>query len=62
MKLENYLKSKGLSYRKFAKLVGVDHSAIYRYSKQTATPSLKVAVKINEVTKGKVPMSSLLCK
>jgi len=61
MLLEQYLKSNKLSYRKFATLVGINHAAIFRYAKRQTTPSLKIAVKINEVTKGRVSMSSLLC-
>jgi len=62
MSLEEYLKENKLSYRKFAKKVDINHAAIYRYAKRKATPSLKVAILINEATKGKVPMSSLLCE
>jgi len=61
MDLEKYIKSRKISYRKFAKLVGINHAAIFRYAKKTSTPSLKIAIKINEVTKGVVPMASLIC-
>jgi len=61
MTLDEYLKLNSVSFRGFAKLVSVDHSAIFRYAKGKATPSLKVALKIVEVTEGMVKIETLLC-
>jgi len=62
MTLAKYLKINDITYRAFAKEVKVSHAAIFRYANRQATPSLKVALKINKITKGKVSVDSLCCK
>jgi transcriptional regulator with XRE-family HTH domain len=54
MKLQDYLKKQGISFRQFAKEIGVSHTLISRYCSKERTPSMGTAKKIHNATKGKV--------
>ena len=59
MKLEKYLENKNKT--EFGRLCGYKHeTAIFRLLNGTRRPSRKMAVKIVELTKGKVTLKDLL--
>jgi len=59
MNLKEYLFRKDISRTDFAKLVGVTRQTIYKIICGT-TPTLDVALKIEEVTNGEVKCKDLL--
>jgi len=58
MKLATYLKRKSLTYREIARKLGLSHTTVHKYLSGDRTPSLKTALKIEQVTKGDVAVSS----
>jgi len=60
MKLEEYLKLKKLSLRKFAKLIGVTHGHVSQILRKKKSPSLLLAKQIEKVTDGKVTIYDLI--
>jgi len=60
MQLKEYLDSRNLSFAEFAELIGVSKSCISHYVNKKRNPSLYTALRIREVTKGKVSLEDLL--
>jgi DNA-binding XRE family transcriptional regulator len=59
MRLEEYINQKGLTFRKFGALVGVNGSHVFNIAKGKKNPSLPLAKRIENVTKGKVSIAEL---
>lgn len=59
MELKLYLKSRCMSQKEFATLIGVSVASLNHYLNGTRKISLKHALKINEVTQGKVSLKEL---
>lgn len=57
MKLEQYLSDKDIKHSDFADTLGVSQVTVTRYANGKRRPSLKMALKIEEVTKRKVRVS-----
>lgn len=57
MKLETYLTTLGISHTAFAEKLGVTQVTVTRYANGQRRPSLKAALKIEELTKRKVRVS-----
>ena len=60
MKLSEYLKKNKISQEKFAELVGVTRPFITNIANGKKNPSIQLAGRIEEVTKGKVTLKDLL--
>jgi DNA-binding transcriptional regulator YdaS (Cro superfamily) len=60
MDLKTYLESRNFDKVEFAALIGVSPRTIFYYLARKKCPSLKVALKIEEITKGKVRNEDLL--
>jgi transcriptional regulator with XRE-family HTH domain len=60
MELKDYLESRYLSRKEFAKLVGVNTATITNYIQGHRIPILAIALKIQEVTNGKVSVQDLV--
>ena len=60
MKLSEYLKETGLTQENFADLVGVTRPFITNILNGKKSPSIQLAGRIEEVTKGKVSLRDLL--
>ena len=60
MDLKTYLDSRRFDKVEFARLIGVTPRTIFYYLARKKCPSLKVGLKIEEVTKGKVKNEDLL--
>lgn len=56
--LAAYLRTKGLTQRQFAAMIGVNQSVVCRFASNAATPKLKTALLIEAATDGEVPVSS----
>lgn len=56
--LATYLKSRGISQREFARLLGVDPSIVSRLVHDLMRPSLELAVRIERLTNGLVTAAS----
>jgi transcriptional regulator with XRE-family HTH domain len=54
VKLNDYLASKNLTLRAFAEQVGTNYSQVHRWAKGERAPSIVMAAKIREVTRGRV--------
>lgn len=54
MKLAQYLDTKGISQTEFASRIGVTQVAVSRYVSGDRTPSLRLILRIEKVTKGAV--------
>ena len=59
MKLEEYLKTSGISQRTFAKRVGISSSSISMWLSGNRNPSTKIMKKIEDLTSGQVTMQEL---
>lgn len=59
MKLVDYLRRKDIEHQAFAKKVGVSKTAVSRWIRG-ATPHLKDALRIVEVTRGRVRLEDLV--
>ena len=59
MELSLYLKSKNISKKSFAFMIGVSPGAISNYCAATRTPSLSIALKIKEKTHGEVGLQDI---
>ena len=59
MKLEEYIKTHGLNYSKFAKMVGVSQVQIVRLINGERNPSSNLTHKIMKVTNKKVTFEDL---
>jgi len=57
-KLEYYLKEKNLTKTEFAERVGIHLSYITHLVKGRRVPSLSVALKIQDLTDGEVPVTT----
>ena len=57
MKLKTYLSSKSIKHEEFAADLGVSQVTVTRYVNGTRTPSLSMALKIEDLTKRKVRVS-----
>lgn len=60
MKLQDYLKSEGLTVRQFADQIGETESAVRKWVYGQRQPSLPAAVAVERATKGAVTSSDLL--
>jgi DNA-binding XRE family transcriptional regulator len=60
MKLATYLKRKEISPAVLARRVGCSRQTIYNYMRGTRKPSLRTAMRIVAVTRGKVSLKELL--
>ena len=60
MKLRDYLESRNLSSKEFAKLVGISAASVDNYLAGRRTPTLKIARKIEEITHGRVRCMDLV--
>lgn len=62
MKLKDFLKKEGLTYAKFAEMLGdeIQGQSLKNIACGNRRPSLKLALKIEQVTKGKVAPKDLL--
>jgi transcriptional regulator with XRE-family HTH domain len=56
--LNEWVKSKGLSMRRFAFLIGIHHSQLSRYTTGKSIPHWTTARKIAFVTKNEIPVST----
>jgi DNA-binding transcriptional regulator YdaS (Cro superfamily) len=59
MHLINYLKSNHISQCDFAQLVGISEGAVANYIRWRRKPTLSIALRIQEVTGGKVTVKDL---
>ncbi len=57
-KLRAFLDEEGLTQQAFAELIGRQQATVSRLLNRTALPSLSLAVRIEQVTSGRVPVSS----
>lgn len=57
MKLKTYLSTTGTSHSAFAEKLGVSQVTVTRYANGERSPSLKMALKIEDLTKRKVKVS-----
>lgn len=57
MKLETYLSDRKIKHSDFAEKLGVSQVTVTRYVNGNRTPSLSMALKIEELTKRKVRVS-----
>ena len=60
MKLRDYLHKKRISQIDFAKIIGISETQLSRWLGGSRIPSRKNALKIEEVTEGKVSANELL--
>lgn len=60
MRLSEYLKETKLTQEEFAALVGVTRPFITNILNGKRNPSIQLAIRIDEVTNGKVPLKDLL--
>jgi len=60
MNLNEYLKYYGLSAATFAKQYGLPYTSVWRIITGKNTPSLRLALEIERVTKGQVTLKALL--
>jgi predicted transcriptional regulator len=60
MTLREWLTDKKISVGKFGEMIGVSESCVYHYTIFSRTPSLAIACKIEDITKGKVKTWELL--
>jgi ribosome-binding protein aMBF1 (putative translation factor) len=58
--LSDYLKDTGMTQSEFAAKIGADVSVVSRFSRAHARPGLDLAVKIEQVTGGAVPVEAWL--
>jgi transcriptional regulator with XRE-family HTH domain len=56
--LRTYLAQHGISQSAFAAMIDVNESTVSRYLKGPVKPSWDTALKIEQVTKGNVPLSA----
>lgn len=61
MDLKTFIELKSISQKEFADALGIAQSSLSNYLRGTRTVPLNVAVKIEEITKGKVKIKDL-CK
>lgn len=59
MLLQDYLESRQFTYKEFAKMADVTPQTIYNYIHGRRKPTLEVALRIEEATKGKVSAKDL---
>lgn len=57
MKLAEYFKSKNIKHTDFAETLGVSQVTVTRYANGKRTPSLEMALRIEDLTKKKVRVS-----
>lgn len=62
MDLKMYLESRNIENKEFADMVGISPGAVSNYKNGIRTPTLAIAIKIKDVTKGKVSIHDLLLK
>lgn len=60
MKIERWMEKKGVTYRSMAKELGVSHSLLFYCVQGKRKMSLKLAVKIEKITKGEVRCKDLV--
>ena len=60
MKLQEFMKKKGLSYREMSKVCGVSYSCLHHYVMGGRTPSVDLAYRIEVATKKKVKMEDMI--
>jgi transcriptional regulator with XRE-family HTH domain len=60
MKLKEYLKSRDMTNKEFAELIDVSSNTISNYICCKRKPTLEIAMRIREATKGKVSYDDLL--
>lgn len=60
MKLKEWFKHSGYTYKWLAKEIGVSEKMVYLYANMKKEPSLSVALKIKEKTNKKVDLTDLL--
>lgn len=59
MDLKTYLESRSFTKKEFAKLIGISSAAVSNYICKKRKPALDIAIKIEQVTKGKVSAQDL---
>jgi predicted transcriptional regulator len=60
MKLNEYLKTKKLSAKDFAKMIGVTEMSVHRYRKNLSVPATMIMSKIIQVTGNKVGFADFI--
>ena len=60
MDLKEYLDSNGIRYKFFAEKLGISHSYMSRLMHKKIVPSPALALKIEELTQGKVSKEGLI--
>lgn len=60
MKLKEYLKKNNINYRTLAKQLDVHYQSVFRLANESTPPSLKLAKKIENLTKGEVSIMDLM--
>ena len=60
MDLSEYLESRNISKKEFADMCGISPGAVSNYCAKKRIPNLSIAMRIKEVTKGKVSLHDLL--
>ena len=60
MQLRDYLQRHGLTQAEFAKRIGVEKLAVYRYLAGSRFPNKRVMQRITDETKGKVTASDFM--
>ena len=59
MRFKEWLQRYGYTYREFAEVSGIDHTALFRYAKGERQPTLSHAITIERLTEGKVSVFDL---
>ena len=60
MDLKDYLDSRNISIKEFSDMIKVSANAVSNYLHKRRAPTLKIALKIQEVTKNRVTFQDLL--
>ena len=60
MDLKEYLRSRRITHKEFAKMIGVSQTSVTYYANKIRAPSLATCLKITEVTSKRVTLDDLL--
>jgi len=60
MDLDYYLWKNKIKFKDFARKLGIDPSHVSKLVQKKTTPSLIVAMKIHEESKGKIPFEEMI--
>lgn len=60
MKIYEYIEKKSMTYSEFADKIGVSDSVVRLWCNEASTPRLPYAIKINELTKGRIKFKDML--